>query len=74
MSNSVRELSKVNDGATQAHWKSLIRTIKFTLDTRSYALRIKRKKIQEVFYLDGVSDSEFAGDKDTRISVCGDIL
>jgi hypothetical protein len=34
ISNAVRELTKVLDGATNAHWKSLICTIKFMLDTR----------------------------------------
>jgi hypothetical protein len=74
LSNSVRELSKVNDGATPAHWKALMRAIKFTLDTETYALRLKPKKSEEGFYLEGISDSEFAGDKDTRISVYGYIL
>jgi hypothetical protein len=38
ISNAVRELTKVIDGATNAHWKSLIHTITFVLDTRLYAL------------------------------------
>jgi hypothetical protein len=74
LANAVRELSKVNDGANLAQWKNLMRAIKFTLDTEHYALRLKPKKNQDSFYLEGVSDSEFAGDKDTRISVYGYIL
>ena len=34
LSNTVSELSKVMDGAMLAHMKSLMRTIKFVLDTR----------------------------------------
>ena len=33
ISNAVRELTKVLDGATQAHWKAMIRVIKYVLDT-----------------------------------------
>jgi hypothetical protein len=31
INNAVRELSKVSDGATVAHWKDLMRTINFVL-------------------------------------------
>jgi hypothetical protein len=68
----VRELTKVLDGAANAHWKSLICTIKFVLDTRLYALRLSpfTKKDGSLF-LHGYSDSEFAGDRETRKSVFG---
>ena len=36
--NAVRELSKVMDGATPAHMKSMLRTIKFVMDTRQRVL------------------------------------
>jgi hypothetical protein len=39
ISNAVRKLTKVLDGATNAHWKSLICTKKFVLD-KLYALRL----------------------------------
>jgi hypothetical protein len=35
---------------------------------------MKPRKKGEMFYLEGISDSEYAGDKDTRISVYGYIL
>jgi hypothetical protein len=71
-SNAVRELTKVLDGSTNAHWKSLICTIKFVLDTKLYALRLSpfTKKYGSLF-LHGYSDSEFAGDRDTRKTVFG---
>jgi hypothetical protein len=71
ISNAVRELTKVLDGATEAHWKALMRVIKFVLDTKLHALKLKPKLQYGKVHLKGVSDSEFAGDKDTRISVYG---
>ena len=38
LSNTVRELSKVNSGATSEHVRSLVRVIKFKLDTRNKGL------------------------------------
>ncbi|HSN67552.1 MAG TPA: Ty1/Copia family ribonuclease HI [Fusibacter sp.] len=73
ISNAVRELSKVADGATKGHWKALLRAIKYVLDTENYGLRIK-PKVDKGFYLEGISDSEYAGDSDTQISVYGYVL
>jgi hypothetical protein len=74
ISNAVRELSKVADGATQAHWNALLRTIKYVLDTENHCLKVQPTLNENGFCLKGVSDSEYAGDKDTRISVYGYIL
>jgi hypothetical protein len=74
IANATRELSKVADGATQAHFKYLLRVIKYVLDSGEVGLKLKPKKKGEMFYLEGISDSEYASDKDTRISVFGYIL
>ena len=74
ISNAVRELSKVADGATLAHWKALTRTIKYVIDTKNYALKIQPTQKYQNFHLEGISDSEYAGDKDTRISVYGYVV
>jgi hypothetical protein len=71
INNAVRELSKVADGATEAHWDKLLRTIKFVLDTENYALLLNPVLGQQGFHMIGLSDSEYAGDRDTRISVYG---
>jgi Reverse transcriptase (RNA-dependent DNA polymerase) len=71
ISNAVRELNKVLDGATNAHWKSLIHTIKFVLDTQLYALRLSPFTRNGSLFLHGYSDSEFVGDRDTHKSVFG---
>jgi hypothetical protein len=74
ISNAVRELSKVCDGATQAHWKALMRTIQYVLTTKNIGLKIKPKPMDGKYTLEGYSDSEYAGDKDTRISVYGYVI
>ena len=77
ISNAVRELTKVLDGATQAHWKAMMRVIKYVLDTKQYALKLHptiNQDEKQMFYLEGISDSEFTGDRDTRTSVFGYIM
>jgi Reverse transcriptase (RNA-dependent DNA polymerase) len=71
ISNAVRELTKVLDGATNAHWKSLICTIKFVSDTRLYALRLSPFIRNGSLFLHGYSDSEFVSDRETCKSVFG---
>jgi hypothetical protein len=73
IANAVRELSKVADRANQAHWKALLRTIKYTLDTQNLGLKMKPNK-NAFFRLEGISDSDYAGDKETRQSVFGYVI
>jgi transposase InsO family protein len=74
ISNATRELSKVGDGATEAHWKQLLRAIKYTISTKNKALKMQPKMKKNMFYLEGISDSSFGEDKDTRISVYGYVV
>jgi hypothetical protein len=72
LANAVRELTKVLDKATIAHWKALLRTIKFVFDTKSFALKLQPSIRKDLKYdLEVYSDSEFAGDPETRASVYG---
>jgi hypothetical protein len=64
ISNAVRELTKVLDGATTAHWKAMLRVIKYVIDTKMLAIMLKQA------YFDG----EFAGDRETRASVYGFVI
>jgi hypothetical protein len=57
IANSVRELSKVSDGATKAHFKALLRTVKYVMDTENLGLLLQPKLNQDGFYLEGISDS-----------------
>ena len=55
--------------------KELLRVIKFTLDTKDYGVVIKPKEPDGPNWdLIMFTDSDFAGDKDSRISVTGFIL
>ena len=72
--NVTRELSKVMDGATHAAMKELMRTIKFVLSTKEWGLKVAPTTLTDKWELKVYSDSDFAGDKDTRISVTGYIL
>ena len=71
LANAVRELSKVLDGATEAHMKDLFRVIGYTLETAKLGLPIEVQEIsnKEVWIIEAWSDSDFAGDRDTRKSV-----
>jgi hypothetical protein len=72
IANSVREASKVMDGATKSHWKYLVRIIGYVLGTKDKKLQftIKGTKMKELEVM-AYCDSDFAGDKDTRRSVAG---
>ena len=64
LSNSVRELSKVMDGANNSHMKMLKRVIKFVIDTQNRKLILKPNKDVTKWEVKGYSDSDFAGDTD----------
>jgi hypothetical protein len=75
IANAVRELSKMMDGPTPAAMKELKRVIKFVLDTQDYGLKLEPEKmIENKWILKVYTDSDWAGDKDTRLSVTGYVL
>ena len=76
IANVVRELSKVLDGPTGAAYKETKRTIKYVLDTADYGLKVEPKFPEQGTSWEVVlySDSDWAGDKDTRISVTGFVI
>jgi hypothetical protein len=71
ISNSVRELSKVADGATEGHFNALICTFKYVIGTEDLGLQFLPNFNNEGFYLEGISDSEYAAEPNTRICVYG---
>jgi len=73
LANPLRELSKALDGASQGTFKELKRVIKFVLDTADYGLKIQPDPEQEgkKWRMTVFSDSDYAGDAETRISVTG---
>ena len=63
------------DGATQAHWKELLRVIKFVIDTEDLGLKLQPKTTEKgVWFIKALSDSDYATDKDSRISVTGFVV
>ena len=75
IANAVREMSKMFDKPTMAAVKEMHRCIKFVLDTAGFGLKIHPTELMDGHWtMDAYSDSDWAGDKDTRISVSGFIL
>ena len=78
IANSVRELSKVMDGATKGHLKCLWQVIKFVLDTQGKCLQMDLSNVEASggvrWEMKAFCDSDFAGDKETRISVTGFVI
>ena len=75
LSNSVRELSKVMDGATEGHMKAMYRVVKYVLDTKEWRFKMNTSyDYKEGWRVEAYSDSDYAGDRDTRRSVSGYII
>ena len=75
IANAVREHSKMMDGATELHYKSLLRLIKYVLDTKEYTLKMKPKiNGNHLMNIEGYCDSDYAGDKDNRRSITGLVI
>ena len=71
-SNGVRKLSKVMGDTTESHLKDLFQTIKFVLDTSKWGLKYEfKEKSSKKWELKAFCDSDFAGDKEKRISITG---
>ena len=67
--NAVRELSKTMDGPAPVHLKEMYRIIRYVLETNTYGLRFYPKRFSWI--IQAISDSDFAGDRETRRSVYG---
>ena len=74
ISNPVRELSKTMDAPAPAHLKEMHKLIRFVLSTKDYGLKFKLIKSMRKWVLKALSDSDFASDKETRISIFGYVI
>ena len=72
--NPVRELSKTMDAPAPAHLKEMYKLIRFVLSTKDYGLKFKLIKSIKKWVLKTLSDSDFASDKETRISAYGYVI
>ena len=74
ISNPVRELSKTMDAPAPLHLKEMYKLIRFVLSTKDYGLKFKLIKSIRKWVLKALSDSDFASDRETRISVYGYVI
>ena len=72
--NPVRELSKTMDAPAPVHLKDMYKVIRYVLSTKQYGLKFELRKDMKKWALKALSDSDFASDKETRISVFGCII
>ena len=66
--NPVRELSKTMDAPVPVHLKEMYKVIRHVLSTKGYGLKFELRKDIIEWALKALSDSDFASDKETRIS------
>jgi hypothetical protein len=52
----------------------MLRVIKYVFDTKIYGLKLRPNMNADTIILKGISDSEYAGDRETRISVYGNMI
>ena len=69
--NIVVELSKCMDRATMGTYQEMLRVVKFVIDTKNFCLKIRPKAKIKNWSLHVFSDSDWAGDSDSRISITG---
>ena len=72
--NPVRELCKPMGAPTPVHLKEMYKLIRFVLFPKDYGLKLELMKDMKKWALKALSDSDFASDKETRISVFGYII
>jgi hypothetical protein len=73
LGNSVRELSKVMDGAAPGHVKELKRLIQFVRNMKGVGLKMKFSE-EKPWEVEAYSNSYYAGDKEHRKSVTGTVI
>ena len=72
--NAVRECSKSMDAPAPIHLKEMYELIRFVLSTKDNGLKFELMKDIKRWALKALSDSDFASDKETRISIFGYII
>ena len=72
--NPRREFSKTMDAPGRVHLKEIYKVIRYVLSTKDNGLKFELRKAMKKWALKALSDSDFASDKETRISVFGYII
>ena len=75
ISNATCEHSKQLKGANYAHYKNLLRLLKFVIDTEDVKLKMEPTLVTSLLWkLKGVVDTGVATDVDTRRSITGYLI
>ena len=77
IANGVRELSKALVGPSEAAYKDMLRMVKFVLEIKNLAMKLMPivEDLEELIWnVVAYSDSDYAGDKESRLSVAGFVL
>ena len=69
IANAIRELSKINDKANRAHYRQMLHTVKCVINTKNKMLKLRPEKKDLKWTFTCLCDSDYTGDKDTRLSV-----
>ena len=72
--NPVRKSSQTMDAPAPVHLKEMYKLRRFVLSTKGYGLKFELMKNIRKWALKALSDSDFASDKETRISIFGYII
>ena len=70
----VRELSKTMDAPAPVHLNEMYKHIRFVLPTKDHGIKFKLMENIRKWALKALSDSDFASDMETRISIFGYII
>ena len=62
------------DGASKLQFREMLRVIRFVLDTKDLSLKMVPTFHNGIWHLEAFSDSDFANDKETRISDYGYVI
>ena len=76
IANTTRELLKLMSMALEANWKKLLRVIRFVLKSKTVGLKVEPKLEEghEQWKMKIYTDANWAGGKETRVSVSGFVL
>ena len=75
IANTVQQLSKALDKLNEAAFKEMKQVIKYVINTKYLALKIKPKLNEDGSWnIVAYSDTDFAGDVESRITITGFIL
>ena len=75
IANAVCEYSKMMDGATDIHYKSLLRLIKYVIETKDHALEMKPEMNGDnLLDIEGYCNSDYASNKHNRKSITGMVI